>query len=158
MDRRLVIDCGLVLIICSVFFFGILPFIAGKAAGEAGETMLLGVLFASDNGNEEVAGISPEDAAEGVAEGRFDVILDVRQPAEYKEMHIPGAVLIPLDRLKDEAQTRLNSPDKPVLTYCAVGGRSLQAARVLMDMGYTHVFNLEGGIIAWKEKGLPVVK
>lgn len=155
MDRRLVMDCGLVLIICSVFFFGILPFIAGEA-GETGETMLLGVLFASDN--EEVAGISPEDAAEGVVEGRFDVILDVRQPAEYKEMHILGAVLIPLDRLKDEARTRLNSPDKPVLTYCAVGGRSLQAARILMDMGYTHVFNLEGGIIAWKEKGLPVVK
>lgn len=155
MDRRLVMDCGLVLIICSVLFFGILPFIAGEA-GETGETMLLGVLFASDN--EEVAGISPEDAAEGVVEGRFDVILDVRQPAEYKEMHILGAVLIPLDRLKDEARTRLNSPDKPVLTYCAVGGRSLQAARILMDMGYTHVFNLEGGIIAWKEKGLPVVK
>ncbi len=152
MDRRLVIDCGLVLIICGVFFFGILPLVAG----EAGETMLLGVLFASDN--EEVAGISPEDAAEGVVEGRFNIILDVRQPAEYKEMHILGAVLIPLDRLKDEARTRLNSPDKPVLTYCAVGGRSLQAARVLMDMGYTHVFNLEGGIIAWKEKGLPVVK
>ena len=152
MDRRLVIDCGLVLIICGVFFFGILPLVAG----EAGETMLLGVLFASDN--EEVAGISPEDAAEGVVEGRFDVILDVRQPAEYKEMHILGAVLIPLDRLKDEARTKLNSPDKPVLTYCAVGGRSLQAARVLMNMGYTHVFNLEGGIIAWKEKGYPVVK
>ncbi len=152
MDRRLVIDCGLVLIICSVFFFGILPLVAG----EAGETMLLEVLFASDN--EEVAGISPEDAAEGVVEGRFDVILDVRQPAEYKEMHILGAVLIPLDRLKDEARTKLNSPDKPVLTYCAVGGRSLQAARILMNMGYTHVFNLEGGIIAWKEKGYPVVK
>jgi rhodanese-related sulfurtransferase/rubrerythrin len=74
-------------------------------------------------------------------------ILDVRQPQEYESGHIPGAKLIPLPEIKD----RLNEidPDKPTLTYCAIGGRSRVAAQMLSGEGFKKVYNLSGGIKAW---------
>lgn len=74
-------------------------------------------------------------------------ILDVRQPQEYESGHIPGAKLIPLPEIKD----RLNEidPDKPVITYCAIGGRSRVAAQMLSGGGFKNVYNLSGGIKAW---------
>ncbi|WP_321494333.1 rhodanese-like domain-containing protein [uncultured Desulfobacter sp.] len=74
-------------------------------------------------------------------------ILDVRQPSEYEESHIPGAVLIPLSELSD----RLGEldPDKPTLVYCAIGGRSRVAAQMLAGKGFKQVINVSGGIKAW---------
>jgi rhodanese-related sulfurtransferase/rubrerythrin len=76
-------------------------------------------------------------------------ILDVRQPKEYENGHIPGAKLIPLPEIKD----RLNEidPDKPTLTYCAIGGRSRVAAQMLSSEGFKNVYNLSGGIKAWND-------
>lgn len=74
-------------------------------------------------------------------------ILDVRQPSEYEERHIPGAVLIPLSELSD----RLGEldPEKPTLVYCAIGGRSRVAAQMLAGKGFKKVINVSGGIKAW---------
>ena len=75
-------------------------------------------------------------------------IIDVRQPKEYKEGHIPGAKLIPLPQLTD----RLDEIDahKPVLAYCAVGGRSRAAAQTLAGKGFEEVYNIKGGYKAWQ--------
>jgi rhodanese-related sulfurtransferase/rubrerythrin len=81
------------------------------------------------------------------AEGTY-TLLDVRQPGEYESEHIPGANLIPLPQLKD-GRSRLD-PDKPVVVYCAVGGRSLAAAQLLSGLGFRKVYNLQGGIKAWQ--------
>ncbi|OHB95909.1 MAG: hypothetical protein A3I59_04680 [Planctomycetes bacterium RIFCSPLOWO2_02_FULL_50_16] len=102
--------------------------------------------------------ISADEAAERVVNGRFDVILDVRQPEEYKLLHIPGAVPMPLNTLKGEAQEKLNNPAASILVYCSVGGRSLEAVKILKDMGYPNAISLEGGMAAWDEKGYPVAK
>lgn len=77
-------------------------------------------------------------------------ILDVRQPQEYREGHIPGAKLIPLTQLGD----RLDEidPHKPTVVYCAVGGRSRVAAQMLSGKGFEEVFNLSGGIKAWNSE------
>jgi rhodanese-related sulfurtransferase/rubrerythrin len=82
-------------------------------------------------------------------EGTF-ILLDVRQPAEYEESHIAGAKLIPLPQLTD----RLGEldPQKPVIVYCAIGGRSRAAAQLLAGKGYDEVYNLTGGIKAWEGK------
>jgi len=74
-------------------------------------------------------------------------ILDVRQPGEYEEGHIPGAKLIPLPVLTDS----LNEidPSLPVVVYCAIGGRSRIAAQTLAGKGYEQVINLAGGFKAW---------
>lgn len=80
------------------------------------------------------------------SEGTY-TLLDVRQPREYEESRIPGATLIPLPQLSDRLQ-ELNT-EKPVLTYCAIGGRSRAAAQLLAGQGFKEVYNLKGGIKAW---------
>lgn len=79
-------------------------------------------------------------------EGSF-TILDVRQPGEYEQEHIPGAKLIPLPKLSDSL-TELTA-DKPTIVYCAIGGRSRVAAQLLSGRGFNEVYNLKGGIKAW---------
>lgn len=80
-------------------------------------------------------------------EGSY-ILLDVRQPAEYEEEHLAGARLIPLGQLGD-AVTELPK-DKPIITYCAIGGRSRVAAQLLQGYGFQKVYNLKGGIKAWQ--------
>jgi sulfur-carrier protein adenylyltransferase/sulfurtransferase len=75
------------------------------------------------------------------------VLLDVRQPAEYRSGHLPGAVFIPLPELLD--RVRELDASKPVLTYCRSGNRSRSAAALLLTEGFTSVFSLDGGIMAW---------
>ena len=87
-------------------------------------------------------------------------ILDVRQPKEYEAGHIPGAVLSPLPELTDNLD-RIDK-SKPVVVYCASGGRSRVAAQLLSGQGFTDITNVAGGFNAWKgeaaflgeEKGL----
>lgn len=79
-------------------------------------------------------------------EGTY-TLLDVRQPREYEESRIPGATLIPLPQLSERLQEL--DPEKPVLAYCAIGGRSRAAAQLLSGQGFKEVYNLKGGIKAW---------
>lgn len=75
-------------------------------------------------------------------------LLDVRQPGEYEQGHLAGARLIPVKELPG----RLGELEatKPVLVYCAVGGRSRAAAQYLKGQGFGEVYNLSGGIKAWQ--------
>jgi rhodanese-related sulfurtransferase/rubrerythrin len=82
------------------------------------------------------------------AQGDGVILLDVRQPKEYQQAHIPGATLIPLPELGD----RLDEVDRdnPVLIYCATGGRSRVAAQMMAGNGFKNIYNVAGGIKAWK--------
>ncbi|UCG13631.1 MAG: sulfurtransferase [Deltaproteobacteria bacterium] len=80
-------------------------------------------------------------------EGTF-TLLDVRQPSEYEEAHIPGAKLIPLPELHHSVKGL--PPDRPIIVHCAVGGRSRVAAQLLSGLGFKEVYNLKGGIKAWQ--------
>ncbi len=82
------------------------------------------------------------------------VVLDVRRPDEYRSGHVPGAVLIPLDQLAAR-QDEIPEGD-PLYVICAVGGRSLTAARALVDAGYSAV-SVAGGTNGWIERGGDVV-
>ena len=75
-------------------------------------------------------------------------LLDVRQPKEYEAEHLPGARLIPIKELA-QRQAELD-PARPVLVYCAVGGRSRAAAQYLNGQGFKEVYNVAGGIKAWE--------
>ena len=74
--------------------------------------------------------------------------MDVRQPWEYEEDHIPGAKLVPLGDLKEGTQSL--DLAKPTLVYCAIGGRSRVAAQLLSGRGFQEVYNLSGGIKAYQ--------
>jgi rhodanese-related sulfurtransferase/rubrerythrin len=75
------------------------------------------------------------------------LILDVRQPGEYEDAHIPGGKLLPLPELPNAYQSL--DPEKPTIVHCAVGGRSRVAAQLLSGFGFTEVYNLAGGIMAY---------
>lgn len=74
-------------------------------------------------------------------------LIDVRQPKEYQEQHIPGAVLIPLNQLKERVNEL--TPDLPTIVYCRSGVRSKAGCQILRDDNFTDVLNLAGGILQW---------
>ena len=76
------------------------------------------------------------------------IILDVRTRTEFEQAHIEGALLIPVDELEARALELLPDKDQIILIYCRSGNRSANAARMLMNMGYTAVFDF-GGIMSW---------
>ncbi len=75
------------------------------------------------------------------------VLLDVRSYEEFDEGHIEGATLIPVDELADR-WAEIEEYDK-ILVYCRSGNRSATASDILLDAGFTDVYNLLGGIKAW---------
>ena len=84
------------------------------------------------------------------------IVLDVREVAEFTTGHLPNARNIPLSEL--DKQIGDLASGKPVLVCCATGARSARALGLLRKAGHKQVFNLAGGITAWRQAGLPVVK
>jgi rhodanese-related sulfurtransferase len=93
-------------------------------------------------------------------------VVDVREPDEFADGHIPGAVNIPLGRLEvevdshpfvveREGETR-SLRERPVVLYCLSGGRSARAAAALHRRGFLNPVSLAGGILAWAGDGHPV--
>lgn len=91
--------------------------------------------------------ITAEEAKQMMDEGGVTVV-DVRTEAEYKEGHIPGAVLVPNETIGSEPPEALPELDAVLLVHCRTGVRSKQAADKLVGMGYTQVYDF-GGIRDW---------
>ena len=98
--------------------------------------------------------LSPREAMALLVQRPSVFLLDVRTPAEFREAHLDGARLIPVDQLGSRLAEIPR--DRPVLIYCAVGSRSAQAFSLLARRGYPEVYNLDGGISAWAAQGLPI--
>ncbi len=82
------------------------------------------------------------------------VIVDVREPHEWREGHIPGAVLIPLGSLSGRLHEL--TPSHDIILVCRSGHRSLTAAQVLQRVGFPRVSNMTGGMMSWIRQRLPV--
>lgn len=92
--------------------------------------------------------ITAEEALARI-EGEEEVlVVDVRTRAEYDERHIEGAILVPNETIGDEMPALLPDLDAHILLYCRSGNRSAQAAKKLIALGYTQVYDF-GGIIDW---------
>jgi len=91
--------------------------------------------------------IAPEKASDMINRGDA-VILDVRNRDEYNEAHISGAILLPVDDIKLLAPTILPDKAAVILVHCRSGKRSERAARMLLEMGYSSVYDF-GGIQDW---------
>ncbi|MGD8351792.1 MAG: rhodanese-like domain-containing protein, partial [Nitrospirota bacterium] len=96
-----------------------------------------------------VNAVSPEGVRKLIAESDPEDynLLDVRQPGEYAEGHLPGAELIPLSELSSR-QGELDH-DKRTIVYCRAGRRSRSAAGMLAGMGFRDVAHMEGGVLAY---------
>ena len=69
------------------------------------------------------------------------VIIDVREPAEFKQSHVTGAVNIPVTTMDGNSQLETVSKDAEIIVYCRSGARSQMAQQYLISLGYTHVTN-----------------
>jgi molybdopterin/thiamine biosynthesis adenylyltransferase/rhodanese-related sulfurtransferase len=81
------------------------------------------------------------------------VVLDVREPDEYEQGALPGAVHIPRGHLESQIENKVVDRDAPVVVYCAGGTRSAFAADTLNQLGYTDVVSVVGGFNKWKNEG-----
>ena len=84
------------------------------------------------------------------------VVLDVREPDEFEQGHLPKAVNIPRGVLEFMVSTQIPSKDAYIIVYCRSGSRSALATNTLRQMGYKNIVNMEGGWKAWVEAGYPV--
>jgi rhodanese-related sulfurtransferase len=124
---------------------------------------LVSMIGAARDGATEVP---PSAAREALDSGAVRLVVDVREPGEFRRGRLPQAVNIPrgvlelrADPASPSADPALNSErSERLLVYCTKGpgARSLLAAQTLKSMGYERVEVLDGGLIAWEEAGLPV--
>lgn len=97
--------------------------------------------------------ISVEQAVAKRDAGAF--ILDVRQPEEWNEFHVPESTLIPLGELASRADEL--PKDREIVIVCRSGNRSGQARDILLGAGFTKVTSMAGGLTQWKAAGYPTV-
>lgn len=105
----------------------------------------------------DIKDIEPNELAsllKSCSNGDCPKIVDVREPWEYKQGHVPGAILMPLGQLASRL-TELD-PEHPVAVICASGNRSQSAAALLGQKGFKTVYNVLGGTGAWIRSGLEV--
>ncbi|HCE85472.1 MAG TPA: thioredoxin [Bacteroidetes bacterium] len=108
----------------------------------------------------EEGGILEDISNEVLAKELMDkaLILDVRTPEETQLGIIEGATIINFYDDDFEAKIQLMEKSKPIVVYCASGGRSSQAASILAEQGFMEVYNLEGGLYGWQNEGWPVTQ
>ena len=100
----------------------------------------------------------PEDLARRLESDTPPVVIDVRDPDEYRDGHIEAATNISRGFLEFRVGTAVSDPSTPIVLYCQTGLRSVLAAKALKELGYQTVINLQGGYQKWAQSGLPVVK
>ncbi len=83
-------------------------------------------------------------------------LIDVREPAEFKSGHVPGAINVPLGRI--DSQIPKLKKDKPYAVICQSGHRSNGGVRILMDAGFTDAVSVQGGTGAWGRSGRKLVR
>ncbi|MFO1380796.1 MAG: rhodanese-like domain-containing protein [Chitinivorax sp.] len=119
--------------------------------------LMFGLLFPPllMKGNAAVKQLTP-DAARLLIEQQGAIVLDVRSGVELATGRLPGAMHIPLGELENRLAELEAWRDKPVVVNCQMGGRSLSACQLLKKHGFSDIYNLKGGIAAWRQASLPV--
>ncbi len=96
--------------------------------------------------------ITPEEIKKRKEAGENLHLLDVREPAENQEFNI-GGTLFPLGKIQGMQTEDIDHlKNEEVICYCRSGNRSMMAAMVLEQLGFTNVKNMAGGVVSWKEK------
>jgi rhodanese-related sulfurtransferase len=103
--------------------------------------------------------IYPADVAQKIEDGEDIVLLDVRTAEEYAEVHLEGALLLPVQELSAQTLTDIglgeNMKDKEIIIYCRSGARSKTAYDIMTSLGYTNIKSSAGGMVHWEEDNYP---
>jgi len=101
--------------------------------------------------------VSPSKAAEVIADQPDGlVVLDIRTPEEFNEARLADAIMV--DYYAADFADQLDQLDKnvPYVLYCRTGNRSSDAVKTMKELGFTEVYEIDGGIVNWYEQGYPV--
>jgi len=109
---------------------------------------MLDALKSIFGGGTATMNISAQELRQRLKSPNKPVLLDVRQPAEHRTRNIPGSMLIPLGELQSRMSELEKHRNREIVVYCASGGRSSSACRLLSQAGFT-VINLSGGMMSW---------
>ena len=101
------------------------------------------------------AAIEEISTADAAARADRPLFLDVREPDEWEEGHVPGAVHVPRGNLESRVESLAPDRSRPIVVYCAGGSRSAFAAKTLGELGYEDVQSMAGGYTDWKRNGFP---
>jgi molybdopterin/thiamine biosynthesis adenylyltransferase/rhodanese-related sulfurtransferase len=102
---------------------------------------------------QQIREVNTAEAAQLVQNG--SVTLDVREPEEFEQGALVGAIHIPRGQLESQIENRIPNRDVPIVAYCAAGTRSAFVAKTLDDLGYIDVVSMDGGFTKWKSEGRP---
>ncbi len=94
-----------------------------------------------------------QDVYQNMQNGAVPYLLDVRQPFEFQNGHIPGSILVPMSDLRSHLEQLPH--DRHIICICRSGARSGMVAQQLAGLGL-EAYNLRGGMIAWQRAGLPI--
>lgn len=90
-------------------------------------------------------------------EGKKDVvILDVRTPGEFSRGKIKGSINVPVDSITDQVEKIVQDKDQLVYIYCLSGSRSAIGADQMDKLGYSNVYSVKSGLLAWRAKHYPL--
>ena len=102
----------------------------------------------------EIELISPQQVYDAIYKDRSIQLIDVRTPEEFKGNHLKGAQNICITSADFKEKVKILDKNKPVYVYCNRGGQSAQAAIALKELGFTKIYDMEGGILLWEENKL----
>lgn len=120
------------------------------------------MMFSCSNSTEQenvISKVVSVDELQVLIKAKTDLqLIDVRTIREYNTGHLPGAKLIDYYRPDFKTQLEKLNKQKPIAVYCAVGVRSNRTLRTLKSLGFKEVYDLQGGIEAWRKNNLPIQK
>jgi rhodanese-related sulfurtransferase len=133
-------------------YIGHHPYLAAAALAAA----LVAVIYELRERVQAFAAVSAMQAVRLMNQGAL--VLDLRAKDLYDAGHIGDARNVPVTDLEAQAESLKKWRDKNVITYCDSGANGASAARALVKLGFTKVFNLQGGLNAWVKDNLPLAK
>jgi rhodanese-related sulfurtransferase len=101
--------------------------------------------------------LDPQGATE-LINHRDAVVIDVRPAADFTQGHIINALNIPMNGFKNQIGSLQKHKDKPIVVSCRSGSQSAVACKQLRNQGFSEVYNLRGGILAWQSASLPLTR
>ena len=122
--------------------------------------VLSGIMLLFPNLRGKLSGVAEVDTSGAVQLINHEnaLVLDVREANEFSSGHIANAKHIPLGQLNNDIKTLEKYKEQTIVVNCRSGSRSAAACGILRKQGFTKVYNLAGGILAWQQAQMPTVK
>ena len=115
------------------------------------------IISCVEKDQQSIIKLSPDEFEKKIKSEKI-TLLDVRSEQEFRSGHLTGSTNYDISNGTLNAKIKDLDKSKPIMVYCAVGGRSGAASKLLAENGFTKIYDLEGGIRSWEKAGKEVVK